>query len=227
MYGVHGKPSTIQHADTHVFLFSRKHFAQRWIKACKYGILASSDGALFDRNENYCEIVIARDGTHFKKDAIQLNVEIASSHVDNHNVWIFPAKFCCLWFINDSRYLNWEKPASSDNEGRSACVFFDEELMVRLFILRINTAVIRYCRNISLGKKAIWIRKNNMMNDKKRRIRIETKAVNNRFCEIANTTKWVGWTFWLYNFIWEMCLITGNEELLEDLHRKDFLVFQD
>lgn len=117
-YGVHVKPSSIQHSDTFLELFFTEHFAGGATIEYKFKILVRSDEVtLFGRNETYGERVTVGAINCFKRYAIQLSVEIASSHGDDHNFWIFLAKFCYLRFISDSRYLDCEKPAWTDIEG--------------------------------------------------------------------------------------------------------------
>lgn len=109
-------------------------------------------GAMFDRNETYGERVLDVDGSYFKRYAIQLDVEVTSSHDRANNVWIVPTKFCSLRFINDPCQLKREKPLSSDNEGRSENGVFDEKSMVISDISRYNAVVIRCSREISPGE---------------------------------------------------------------------------
>lgn len=127
VYGVHVKASSIQHLHSLSGLISTKHLAEEETSFTNTKILLYSDVAkLFDQNATCGEGEIFGAETCLKKYAIKRNVEIEISHGNAINVWIFLVKARSIRLINDSRYLNYEKPALSDDEVRSAPVVFNE-----------------------------------------------------------------------------------------------------
>lgn len=91
--------------------------------------------------------------SYLKKYAIQLDIEVGSSHGYVQNIWIVPENFFCLRVLNNSSFLDDEKSLSSGKSGRSGNVIFCKRSMKRSDISRFAEVAIRPTKYILLGEE--------------------------------------------------------------------------
>lgn len=102
--------STIEHENAGKGLFASRKFGEREVIGSYYGSLVYADlGQELQSTKRYGEGYMEVTAESFRKWALDLNEKVSDSKGQTHSVWVVPAPFCAMRYINDPRYLQGDK----------------------------------------------------------------------------------------------------------------------
>lgn len=122
VYGVHIKPSTIPHPQAGMGCFASQEFTEGDVIGYYYGTLVYQFMVdMVNARGVHGEGLMAVTREQFHTSAIRLATDISSSDGILHTVWMVPAKFACLRFMNDPRCLPDEVVPADETHTERRC----------------------------------------------------------------------------------------------------------
>jgi len=117
--GLTVKDSRIAHPDAGKGLFAMRNFGRGEVIGHYYGSLVYSDLTRQPRSmKTYGEGYMAVTMEVFSSWAMQIKDDVKDKDGHVHQVWVVPAPFCTMRYINDARYLPGDRASDEEKSER-------------------------------------------------------------------------------------------------------------
>ena len=121
--GVLVQRSNIKHASAGLGVFADKNLGEGQLVGWYYGSLVYSDlSGLPQKYKTYSEGIMCVTVDDFEKWSMVVDHEVVARNGVRHKVFIVPAPFCAMRYINDPRYLDRDAEKLLETEKRKANV---------------------------------------------------------------------------------------------------------